>query len=233
MCENIPAMKLQNEFNENGRRLSATVIGTILGERVSLDQRIHLHVAGKIHNSTDPEFGRAVESLVAINGKYGACFYVPVVIDGRKVETAAITETQYTGCTAWLESAKNEIRAALTAHIEARTEIKIEWGGPAGFMAEGTRRGKLIEAELTLAGIKWATDWDLRCPHTATLPRVQWLEIEASVKSSLDHENSRIEAAVNNRRAALNVQLWEPCEKCGTEPSYQTPSGHLCENCQH
>jgi hypothetical protein len=27
------------------------------------------------------------------------------------------------------------------------------------------------------------------------------------------------------------VQLWEPCEKCGTEPSYQTARGHLCANC--
>jgi len=27
------------------------------------------------------------------------------------------------------------------------------------------------------------------------------------------------------------VQLWEPCEKCGTEPSYMTPRGHLCSKC--
>jgi len=29
------------------------------------------------------------------------------------------------------------------------------------------------------------------------------------------------------------VQLWEPCDKCGAEPSYQTASGHVCKNCQH
>lgn len=27
------------------------------------------------------------------------------------------------------------------------------------------------------------------------------------------------------------AQLWEPCDKCGVEPSYQTASGHLCANC--
>lgn len=29
------------------------------------------------------------------------------------------------------------------------------------------------------------------------------------------------------------TQLWEPCDKCGAEPSYQTATGHLCKNCQH
>jgi len=29
-----------------------------------------------------------------------------------------------------------------------------------------------------------------------------------------------------------DVQLWEPCEKCGTEPSYQTASGHFCKSCK-
>lgn len=226
-------MKRETDFLENNRRLTAAVSGTILGERVSIDHWIRLHVAGKLHHPTNPDIGAAVESLIKKNANHGARLHMPVVIDGRNVETAAITATQYEACTAWLEAAKNEIRAALTAEIGARPEIKIEWGGPAGFASEETRRGKLIEAELTLAGIKWKTDWDLRCPHTATLPRAQWLEIEASVKSSLDHENRRIEAAVNNRRSALNVQLWEPCDKCGAEPSYHTATGLLCENCQH
>lgn len=39
-----------------------------------------------------------------------------------------------------------------------------------------------------------------------------------------------IEAIVN--RVAGRVQLWEPCEKCGEEPSYISPSGrHLCQKC--
>ena len=27
------------------------------------------------------------------------------------------------------------------------------------------------------------------------------------------------------------TQLWEPCDKCGAEPSYQTASVHLCADC--
>ena len=38
---------------------------------------------------------------------------------------------------------------------------------------------------------------------------------------------------VTPSRVTVTTQLWEPCEKCGSEPSYQTASGHLCENCQH
>lgn len=26
----------------------------------------------------------------------------------------------------------------------------------------------------------------------------------------------------------VGAQLWEPCERCGSEPSYATPCGHLC-----
>lgn len=30
---------------------------------------------------------------------------------------------------------------------------------------------------------------------------------------------------------SFGAQLWEPCEKCGTEPSYSHPTGHLCALC--
>lgn len=33
------------------------------------------------------------------------------------------------------------------------------------------------------------------------------------------------------RRPRLGAQLWEPCERCGNEPSYMQPNGHLCERC--
>lgn len=32
-------------------------------------------------------------------------------------------------------------------------------------------------------------------------------------------------------RPVNRTQLWEPCERCGKEPSYVTPRGHLCERC--
>ena len=30
---------------------------------------------------------------------------------------------------------------------------------------------------------------------------------------------------------SLGAQLWEPCCKCGAEPSYAQPGGHLCSKC--
>lgn len=30
---------------------------------------------------------------------------------------------------------------------------------------------------------------------------------------------------------SLGAQLWEPCKRCGTEPSYAQPGGHLCAKC--
>lgn len=29
----------------------------------------------------------------------------------------------------------------------------------------------------------------------------------------------------------LGGQLWEECERCGAEPSYMQPGGHLCARC--
>ena len=34
-------------------------------------------------------------------------------------------------------------------------------------------------------------------------------------------------------RSLGRTQLWEPCERCGSEPSYLTARGHLCESCNH
>lgn len=30
---------------------------------------------------------------------------------------------------------------------------------------------------------------------------------------------------------SLGAQLWEPCDRCGAEPSYEQPGGHLCRRC--
>jgi len=47
-----------------------------------------------------------------------------------------------------------------------------------------------------------------------------------------------IRAAINAERSTLPTsaprppQLWEPCERCGREPSYLVASGHLCQRCR-
>ena len=36
---------------------------------------------------------------------------------------------------------------------------------------------------------------------------------------------------VSGDAVSLGAQLWEPCRKCGAEPSYAQPGGHLCARC--
>lgn len=54
-------------------------------------------------------------------------------------------------------------------------------------------------------------------------------EFIQQLHNSVDEFNQQANAAVNN---PTRTQLWEPCEKCGTEPSYQTPTGQLCQSCR-
>lgn len=209
-------------WTENARTLRASVRGEILGEQIITSTRLEIEFAGRTE---------AVESIIEQAGRHGARLYRPATVNGKQVAIVGITDAQHRACQVWLASAHAQIRQQLSEQTEARETIEIEWGGPAGFMGEERRRGRLIESHLTLAGITWSTDWDLRQPHRATLPRAQWKTIEAEIQAEIDRQNSRIEHTVNNPERG-NPQLWEPCEKCGCEPSYQTAKGHLCAGCQ-
>lgn len=222
---------MKNTWTENNRTLSATVNGTIVGESVNINTHLSIYVPGEIHQPRATNEGANVEMLIEKNGKHGARLYAPVSVNGKSVAVVGISANQYASCREWMASTEVEIRQQLTAEIESRENIKIQWGGDAGFMGEESRRGKLIEAHLTLAGIKWNTDWECHKPHQATLPRADWKKIEAEIQSELDRQNNRIEHAINNPQPAT-TQIWEPCEKCGAELSYQTANGHLCRDCQ-
>jgi hypothetical protein len=222
---------MKNNWTENNRTLSATVTGSIVGETVNINTHLSIYVPGEIHHPRANDEGANVSMLIEKNGKYGARLYAPVSVNGKSVAVVGITARQYASCREWMAVAASEIRNQLTSEIESRETIKIQWGGNAGFMGEEFRRGKLIEAHLTLAGIKWTTDWDCHQPHSATLPRAEWKKIETEIQSELDRQNNQIEYAINNPQPAA-TQLWEPCEKCGAEPSYQTANGHLCRACQ-
>ena len=55
----------------------------------------------------------------------------------------------------------------------------------------------------------------------------------ASIKTAAAPVMATIALIPPSRTTAplANIQLWEPCEKCGAEPSYLTAYGHLCKNC--
>ena len=226
-------MNLQNEFTENGRTLTAILTGSANGDTPHAVESLRILVPGAISHADDKNLGAAVQMLVEKNGRHGAMLYWPITHEGRKTEVVAITQKQFSDCKNWIATTKSEILTSLTAEINARPEITIKWGGDPGFMNEDRRRGKLIEAELNLAGIRWTTDWDRHKPHHATLSRTQWFdEIKPLIDTALAIENSRIDAAIKQKSSPSKyAQLWEPCEKCSAEPSYQTPRGHLCENC--
>lgn len=40
-----------------------------------------------------------------------------------------------------------------------------------------------------------------------------------------------VAGAPAKNRVRLGAQLWEQCERCGAEPSYSQPGGHLCARC--
>lgn len=42
---------------------------------------------------------------------------------------------------------------------------------------------------------------------------------------------SHVECPATTPGVKLGGQLFEPCERCGTEPSYMQPGGHLCKRC--
>jgi|SRR6516164_5075565 len=85
-------------------------------------------------------------------------------------------------------------------------------------------------------GIKWG-DYDMphyaRCTDSVILyikERQRQLQRELSILEKEDKEKrARQEAAPIP--VPIRLQLWEPCERCGSEPSYITFSGHLCKNC--
>lgn len=58
--------------------------------------------------------------------------------------------------------------------------------------------------------------------------KLKTLEAEAR-KRQQEKRDAELERAMNSPQ--MNTQLWEPCERCGNEPSYATARGHLCRNC--
>lgn len=83
-------------------------------------------------------------------------------------------------------------------------------------------------------GIKFG-DFDANPPTTPLFIFIKANQRELCRRLKEMEAREKREAA--NRRQDLTpinefrTQLWEPCERCGREPSYITMRGHLCPNC--
>ena len=215
---------MKNQWNENGKTLGAGIIGNIVGERIDIRNYITILVPGKIEHSMRPGVGANVERLVEKNGEYRAVLYAPVEVNGKSIGRVCITAQQYTACREWLATTEASVRAELQAELDARPEITIEWGN-----GHDISRGHFIDSALKAAGIEINVEWDRYFTHKATLPRQQWKQIEADIeKKNIERDKQR---DMELKESTFRIQLWEPCEHCGAEPCYATPSGHLCEKC--
>ena len=69
--------------------------------------------------------------------------------------------------------------------------------------------------------------WDSK-PYVEAYWKLQSLAREGNKRyeRELDRKTNQSVYTPSSRN-----QLWEPCEKCGKEPSYATSRGHLCKNC--
>ena len=99
------------------------------------------------------------------------------------------------------------------AEEEARLGVLLQWG-------TGRTNGltkingvelpeRFLEAQLKARGISIDTDWDRYFTHNARVPKAVCDKIAAAALAQPKPES---------KRPALTVQLWEPCERCGTEP---------------
>lgn len=69
-----------------------------------------------------------------------------------------------------------------------------------------------------------------RCAkHTAISEQVKSLALANEVKA----EPVVPSPAIPTLRGAEPTQLWEPCDRCGSEPCYATANGNLCGRCDH
>jgi hypothetical protein len=58
-----------------------------------------------------------------------------------------------------------------------------------------------------------------------------WLCAYHHTHSEADHNENCASSLAAKKQHDLGTQLWEPCDRCGTEPSYARANGHLCKNC--
>lgn len=98
-----------------------------------------------------------------------------------------------------------------------------------------------VEIGQTRAGFAGHTTdgWAHRCHSGCTSPCTAYLfeagaEFLAEMTARAQEQERRIRAMPTPKRASgLGGQLWEPCDRCGSEPSYMQSGGHLCAKCAH
>ena len=81
--------------------------------------------------------------------------------------------------------------------------------------------------DLTVGEIEKMTDAEIRARNEACTRNSEAFD---AVRHTAAQASSP-PAVTRSHPPATSVQLWEPCEKCGAEPSYITQAGHLCKTC--
>ena len=123
-------------------------------------------------------------------------------------------------------TAANQIQtaASLTSETADRAKLgKLLWYGESVWVngvADRRLDRRTVARRMETLGL--VTTGDTFHGSAAVVPD----EVIESVRQEFAEVVTRVDRAMN--AAPARVQLWEPCEQCGVEPSYQTASGHLC-----
>jgi hypothetical protein len=121
------------------------------------------------------------------------------------------------------------VRHAVDVEEEQRLGKLLEWANGRSFgimnIGAATVAESWLEAELKQRGIEIKCDWDAYYSKSARVPAAICDEIVQHYQAAVARQNAK------PRAFSLGAQLWEPCERCGSEPSYDQPSGHLCDSC--
>lgn len=126
-----------------------------------------------------------------------------------------------------VNAAINELELAKRAEWskkETRTVYAFV-GSSAGFAGENIVRRQTLRDVLRERGHQMVEDTHYT---RATLARGEADAVERIVSDRMEAWRNSLQKGMN----AGNTQLWEPCERCGAEPSYMTPHGHLCKDCR-
>ena len=94
-------------------------------------------------------------------------------------------------------------------------------------------QGRLSPAQVIAEGVGhyaidyfsfYAAGWDPSPAELAALEAIR--EAYRAARGNIVRQEIRHEAQTSSP-----TQLWEPCERCGQEPSYITVRGNLCQSC--
>jgi hypothetical protein len=129
-------------------------------------------------------------------------------------------------------AAREQERQAALEEEERLIGRHLKWGSGHNFgrteISGVEISDSFIQSEIRKRGIAIATDWDAAFTKSARVPLAAVAEIVAEWKKRDQRDQA---TSAMDKATELSCQLWEPCQSCGSEPSYMTANGHLCARC--